>query len=314
MYSNRPFHLKTALPKTAIIGSTGFIGRALFSKHREVHPDCIGTTRDKGRADLRYLDLLSCDIAPLKLAESGHRDAIIAAGIARIFVCEREKDYSNKMTRGTLELVKQLVNEGIKPVYISSDSVFDGHVGNYEDEVATNPLNEYGKQKAEIEKGIQEIAKGKYLIARFSKVFTLQKGDGTIFDEMASVLTSGKTIRAAYDQIFSPTLLSDSVNALKILQMNDATGIVNISSPEVWSRYDLALKMADYLGVNPKAVERVSLDDLHEILVRPKNASLNTKRLFKETQYQFTPITQCMEIIANAWKAPQYEQNGLTSR
>lgn len=313
MRSKRQFYPQTALPKTAIIGSTGFIGRVLFSMHREVHPDCVGTTRDKGRADLKYLDLLSCNIDPLELAKSGHQDAIITAGIARIFVCEKEKDYSNKMTRGTLDLIQQLVSEGIKPIYISSDSVFDGHAGNYDDEASTNPLNEYGKQKAEIEKGIREISKGRYLIARFSKVFTLQKGDGAIFDEMASALTSGKTIRVAYDQIFSPTLLSDSANVLKILQMNDVTGIVNISSPEVWSRYDLALKMADCLGVDPKSVERVSLDDLHEILVRPKNASLNIRKLIKETQYKFTPITQCIETIANAWKPPHCQQNELTS-
>ena len=119
---------------------------------------------------------------------------------------------------------------------------------------------------------------------------------------MAAVLTSGKTIRAAFDQIFSPTLLSDTVNALMALQANNVTGAVNICSPEAWSRYDLALKMADCLGVNIKKVEKISLDDLKESFTRPKNTTMATERLGKETDCQFTSITHCIEKVAGIWK------------
>ncbi len=297
------------VPKTAIIGASGFIGKALLSLHRKTHPDCVGTALNQLKGDLKYLDLLSCDIAPLKLAESGHQDAIITAGIARIIVPQKEKEYTKKVTQGTLKLIQQLADEGIKPIFISSECVFDGRTGNYDDDAPVNPVNEYGKQKAEIEQGMQEICKGRYLIARFSKVFTLEKKDGSIFDEMAAALTSGGTIRAAYDQIFSPTLLSDAINALKILQTKNATGAFNISTTEVWSRYDLALIMADHLGVGHEKVERISLDDLNEVInnevfTRPKNTSLNVMKLIRETKSAFTPITQCMEIIAKKWTTP----------
>ena len=295
-------------PKTAIIGASGFIGKALLSLHRKAYPDCVGTALNHLTGDLKYLDLLSCDIAPLKLAASGHQDAIIAAGIARIHVPQKEKEYTKKVTEGTLKLIQQLAHEGIKPIYISSESVFDGRTGNYADDAPVNPVNGYGKHKAEIEQGIQEICKAKYLIARFSKVFTLEKNEGSIFDEMAATLTSGGIIRAAYDQILSPTLLSDSINALKILQTKNATGAFNISTTEVWSRYDLALKMADYLGVSREKVEKISLDDLHEVINnevfnRPKITSMNVMKLIRETKSTFTPITRCMQIIAKKWTA-----------
>src|SRR5437870_3526270 len=172
-----------SVPKTAIIGATGFIGKALLSVHRQIHPDCIGTSLNQVKEDLKHFDLLCCDISPLQLAKSKHEDAIITAGIAKIHVCQKEKEYTQRITQGTLMLVQQLIDHGIKPIYISSDYVFDGTKGHYRDEAPVSPINEYGKQKAEIEQGIQEISKGHCIIARFSKVFTLEKNDGTILDE-----------------------------------------------------------------------------------------------------------------------------------
>jgi dTDP-4-dehydrorhamnose reductase len=294
-------------PKTAVISGTGRIGKVLLSLYKEIYPDSVGTARDRTVPDLKYLDLLSCDIGPLGLSKAGYKNAVITAGISRLNVCEVEKDYARRMTEGTMDLIQQLVREGIKPIYISSDYVFDGRTGNYDDNAPTNPLNEYGKQKAEIEKRIKEICNGNYMIARFSKVFTLERGDGTIFDEMASTLISGGTLQAAFDQIFSPTLLLDAVNAVKALQAKDVTGIVNICSPEVWSRYDLALNMADHLGIDPVKVKKVSLDDLNENFKRPKNTSMATERLKKETQSKFMPISQCIKKISDNWKSMGYK-------
>ena len=289
------------LPKTAIIGATGYIGRELFLLHRKLHPDCIGTYRNQEKEDLKHLDLLDCNIAPLNLAQTGYKDAIITAGVSKLYVCEQEKEYSTQITKGTLKLIEQLAKEGIKPIYISSDAVFDGHTGKYSDDARTNPLNEYGKQKDEIEKAIRKICGNNYLIARIGKVFTLEKGDGGIFDEMASILISGGKIKAAHDQIFSPTLLSDFLKAMSLLQAKKITGTFNISSPEVWSRYDLALEVAKSLRISPARVERVSLDDLQEIIVRPKNTSMNVQKFLKETGYKFTPISECIKKIAKKW-------------
>ena len=288
--------------KTAIIGKTSFIGNALYKEYRKEYPDCVATTRRTKIGDLDYLDLLNPDIVPLRLAEFGYTDAVICAAITGLKVCEDDKEYTKKMTDGTLQLIEQLAGEGIKPIYLSSDTVFDGKKGGYDDEAPLNPINEYGKQKAAIEQRMKEICKENYLIVRLTKVFALSHGDGTIFDDMASVLTSGRTIRAAYDQIFSITLLSDVINAIKLLQKNNVTGVVNVSSPEVWSRYDLAVKMADYLGINSERVKRISLDDLEEPFLRPKNTSLVTRRLDQESNYEFASIEQCILSVAGMWR------------
>jgi len=253
---------------------------------------------------ISFLDLLSPDIAPLKLAETGHKDALILAGITKLAQCEHEKEESRKINvEGTLDLIQQLVNEGIKPIFFSSDIVFDGVSGFYDEESLTNPLNEYGRQKAEVESRMKEICTaGNYLIVRISKVFSLDRGDGTLFDEMASILRLGRPLRVAYDQIFSPIFILDLVKLVTALQIKGVTGVINVNPPEAWSRYDLVLALAKCMGVNSNHIEKILLDDLKETFKRPRNTTMKADKIISETHYKFTPMMQYVERIAENWK------------
>lgn len=291
-------------PKTAIIGATGFIGKFFLAAHRKIHRDCVGTSKDANSQETSYLDLLSPSIVPLKLAESGHREALIFAGVAEVATCEKEKDLTRKINvDGTLNLIEQLFSEGIKPVFFSTPAVFDGVSGLYDEEDFPHPVNEYARQKAEVETHIKKICnKGGYLIVRLAKTFSVDKGDGTILDQMASILKSGGFIRAAYDQIFSLIYVLDLLEIVSILQVKGVTGVINITPPEAWSRYDLALAIANCMGVSPQHIEKISLTDLHEPFNRPHNTSMKADKMIRETGYQFTPTIQYIERIAENWR------------
>ncbi len=289
------------MPPTAIIGATGFLGRNFLSVYRKVRPDTIGTSR-RAQEGLVPLDLLSADIKPLKLA--GCRDALIFSSMCGMQACEQDQVLSHRINvEGTLELVRQLAAAGIKPVFFSSEIVFDGMSGGYDELALRRPCNAYGRQKVEAEDGIRQICSaGNYLIVRLSKVFSLIKGDGTFFDEMASILRRGGVVRAAADQKISPTLVSDLVEVVAELQCSGATGTVHVSAPEVWSRYALALALAQRMKVDPARVEKISLDDLRESYKRPKDPSMNTDKLNNLVNRTFTPIRQCIAEVAANWE------------
>ncbi len=294
--------LPTDIPKSVIIGAYGFLGRNFLAIYRTVHPDCVGTARKPSDANVFYMDLVAPNISPLRLADTGHKEALILAAITKIDRCEKEKELTRKINvEGTLELIRQLVVEGIKPIFFSSDYVFNGISGNYTDDAPTNPITEYGRQKAEIEDKIGEISHGNYLVVRLSKVFSIEKSDNSLLDEMAHTLVSGGILRAAFDQIFCPTLISDVINTVVYLQAKGTKGIVNVCSPEVWSRYDLALAIANAKGIDKGKVIRISLDELGFKSNRPKNTSMIAKRLSSETLLAFTPISKCIEIVARNW-------------
>jgi dTDP-4-dehydrorhamnose reductase len=289
--------------KTAIIGSSGFLGQVFLSVYRKVYPDCIATTRsvsDKSK-NIFSFNLLNPNIRPLYLSKSGHKEALILAAVANIDECEKHKRATRKINvDGTLELIHQLSGEGIKPVFFSSDYVFDGGDGAYSDAAATNPIAEYGRQKAEVEAKIVAITKGNFLVVRLSKVFSLVKNDGTLLDEMAHILSSGGIVQAPYDQIFCPTLVSDIVNAVAWLQAQGAKGVVNACSPETWSRYDLAVSLAKVMGVDMSKVKKVRLEEIMVNKKRPKNTSMIPNALLR-SNVAFISISSCIQQIANNW-------------
>ena len=56
-------------------------------------------------------------------------------------------------------IIAEINNIGIKFIFLSSESVFDGKKGNYIETDSTNPIFEYGKQKDLIEKYILSYSK-----------------------------------------------------------------------------------------------------------------------------------------------------------
>jgi len=293
------------LPKTVIIGASGFLGNAFLSSYRTVHPDSIGTIRHSVKSDLDNhvrLDLLAPNIDKMKLYQKGHRQALIFASVSKLMECENNMVNSRQINvTGTIELIRQLREEGIRPIFASSDIVFDGEKGGYLENDPPSPLNEYGNQKAEIEFRLQEICKDDYLVIRLSKAFSLNKGDGTLIDEMASRLKHGETLREAFDLIFCPLLITDLIQSVAILQTNDTTGIVNVCGSEPWSRFDLAVSVAKNMNIDPARVAKVSLGELNLGCRRPKDISMVNIRCIAATGFSFTPIKACVRQIANNW-------------
>jgi len=291
------------LPKTAIFGCSGFIGSHFLPFYRKIHPDCAGAGRRPAYKNVFFFDLEAPDISGMKLAETGHTQALLLAAVSEVALCESRKAYTRKINvTGTLELIRQLAAAGIKPIFASSDYVFDGISGGYPDDAPLNPITEYGRQKAEVEARISEIAKGNCAVIRLSKIFGLRKGDGTLFDEMARILAAGGTLKAAYDQRFCPLLIRDLLEAVAGLQAAGASGIINVCSAEKWSRYDLAAGLAREMGVPASRVERASLDDI--LPGRPKNTTMETARLRREISREFTPIADCIKSAAAPWRKP----------
>jgi dTDP-4-dehydrorhamnose reductase len=290
------------LPRTTVIGGRGYLGRHLLRAYQAADPD-VRWTDVAAREGAHPLDLAAPDIRPLRLRESGYQHAAIAAAVTGLARCEQDRDYTRaRNVDGTLELARQLAGVGVVPVLFSTDLVFDGQDGRYSDDAPTHPLNEYGAQKAEVERRLPEVCGGRCLIIRLGKVFGLARGDGTLLDEMAGRLTNGQEVAAARDQVFSPVLVGDVVRAVLALQATGVTGVVNVGGPEVWSRFDLAQAVARALGAAPALVRGISLDDLKELFRRPKRTDLLCRRLNETVNLEFRPMAACVASFAERYR------------
>ena len=289
--------------KTFVVGASGLIGHAYWLTCRQRFPDCIGTQHARVLPDLVRFDLLQPDLASLALRESAHEGALIAAACTRVAACDQEPEKSRRINvDGTACLVRQLDQYNLPVLFLSSDYVFSGVTGGYDESAHVGPTTEYGRQKVELEQQIGELHR-QGLVVRLSKVYGLQHGDGTLLDEMAKELVAGRPMTAADDQIFCPTFVDDVVRVLGQLQEQAVRGVIHVCHPEPCSRYELALALAEALDVDPRLVRRVSLHTLPGMQNRPLNTSMSIKRLEQISAPEFLSWRTAVRRVAANYQA-----------
>lgn len=266
------------VPKTFIIGARGFIGNALFRAYNIFYSDLICSDYRFNSSFIK-IDLSNfTTINHLNLVHYTY--AIIAAGYPNVALCEKNSQLAYQINvKGTIQLAEQLIKRNIVPILFSTDYVFDGKTGNYTETSLINPLNEYGRQKAELEQLLEKNFSGNYLLIRLSKVYGLKKNDGTLIDQMLQSLLAQVPIRAAYDQVFSPVSINDVIDVIIRLQISNARGIYHICGSEIWSRLDLAQFICREIKANTELVIPISLDELDEPFVRPKKTDMISRKI-----------------------------------
>jgi len=288
--------------KTAVIGASGYIGRHLWEAYRARYAGCVGTTFSAERPGLKRFDIRTPDLGALRLEETGHQAVLIASAKPNIAYCEQHPAEAYAVNvAGTLELLRQIAQTRMLPVFLSSDYVFEGTGGPHDDDHPTAPTTEYGRQKSEVERALPTLASN-YLVLRLSKIYGVSKGDGTLLDEMAALLAAGKEVRAARDQVFCPTRIDELVGTIHAIQDKGLRGVVNVCNPERWARADMALALAEEMMVPRSLVKAIALYDILAMRGRPLDTSMRTSRLAKEVGARFTPLRQDIRRVAQLWR------------
>jgi len=140
------------LMKLIVIGAQGTIGNSIYKLGRGKGLDVVGTSSKKNQflkfdfmnANYRELDSI------IKFWKKNNEAifAVIAAGLSNLNYCYKHIDISYKIN--IIEMKKLLCyfsEKGIKIVYFSSDAVFDGMNGNYDELSPVSPISIYGEQK-----------------------------------------------------------------------------------------------------------------------------------------------------------------------
>lgn len=290
-------------PPTVIIGAKGFIGSALWNTYNEANRGCRGTARRPDATDLLHYDLVQAPPQQLDRLDERIREAVIMAAVSRINACEADPAGTRRINvDGIVNCVTWLWQRGIRPLFISTDYVFDGRDGAYREDDPTNPITEYGRQKRAAEEAVLAITEGRGTVLRLSKIYSAQAGDGSLLDEMTATLARGAVIRAAVDQTFCPLFRDDLIAMIRAIQVAGTQGVLHVCGDEAVSRYQLAQRVAARFGADAKLVEPISLDDLSAGPIRPKNTSMCNQRLRAIYRAPLTPMETVIDQLTAAYR------------
>jgi dTDP-4-dehydrorhamnose reductase len=283
--------------KILITGASGFWGyhllRTAYLKGYEVyglyHSVAISFTQSTNlQLDLRnYIDMGNVidDIEP---------DIVIhSAALADANFCQGNKELSYALN---VEVTRNLAgicsDYQIPFAFTSTDLVFDGAKGNYNEEDTANPLMVYGEHKLRAEQEVERVYPLS-LIVRCPLMFGAEQASSkNYFSNFLKGLREGKTANLFYDE-YRSVCGAKSVAEGILHICEEVTGMVHIAGKERISRYDLGIAIAEAFDLNKELIHAVWQKDIQMAAARPADVSLD---IHKAMSLGYAPLDHKEEL------------------
>jgi dTDP-4-dehydrorhamnose reductase len=242
-------------PKLLLIGASGFVGGWLSEVGRERFELFAASRQPRASAATGHRSIL-LDVTDSESVKSAFDVAqpdgvVLAAALADVEHCEREPATAERINvTGAQHVARECRRRGARLLYTSTDAVFDGALGGYDEVARPTPPNEYGRSKARAEDAIREILPTAAIV-RYSMVlgFARREGVHSHLDRLAKTLRAGETIEvpiAEYrNPIDAPTLAR---LLLDLIGRDDASSVFHIGSRDKVARVELVRRISIALG------------------------------------------------------------------
>lgn len=282
--------------RVLVTGANGLVGQEVARRlSGKVDVDLLVTARDASsrveglQGGYHRLDLLDREGLERLVADFAPTSIIHCAAASQVDWCEdhREKAWQINVDVPA-RLAKLAADEGAQLILLSTDFVFDGEQGPYEERDRPNPINYYGKTKLAAENAIRSCGLDRWAIARTVLVY----GDGTslsrpnIFTWARSKLHAGAHINVVADQFRTPTFVGDLAWGLEALVRKRASGIYHLSGQEWMSVRDFVVQMAELGGFDVDAIGFATRASLIENGTRPLKTGFITLKAQVDLGYR----------------------------
>jgi len=261
-----------------IFGATGMLGKALMSQWKSDSAD---------GDEISGLGSAHADIRVAAQVESAiHKSKpdwiVLLAAYTDVDGCELNPNLASAVnTQGAVNVAKAAAGMGSRLLFVSTDYVFDGKKNSpYDTSDRRNPINVYGRTKAEAEEQILSVLQD-CCIVRTSWLFG--PGGKCFPDTILKLASTRAEIDVVNDQRGSPTCTSDLADAIAKLCRSDARGIIHATNRGECSWYEFASEIIRQGGLKT-IVRPTTSDRFVRPAERPKysvlsNASLSGYRI-----------------------------------
>ncbi len=279
-----------------VIGASGLVGsylvRELAAKYEKMYVTSHDITPDRGipiKIDLSQPDGLS-EI----LLRINPGIIVNLAAYTDVDGCEKNKEYAFQINSRLPKIICDYVRERRKKgspylLHISTDYVFDGLKGNYDEQSEPNPINWYGKTKLYGEREILSILDSyddHWCMARLSTPFGIHKKKQSFPMFIINTVRLRKPVTVVSDQVTSATYAYDIAIMLTELICKRLRNIIHIASTSALSRYQQAITIAEAFELDQTLLFGRTLDSMDWFAARPKNSSLNVTKALSTLSYK----------------------------
>jgi dTDP-4-dehydrorhamnose reductase len=254
--------------RVLIFGSTGMLGQALMRQWRDDEVTGLGSAH----ADLRNSEQVN---AAIKAANPDW--IVLAAAYTDVDGCEINPTLASSInTQGAVNVANAAAGSQAKLLFVSTDYVFDGtKAAPYEITDSRNPINAYGRSKADAEEKIVQILP-ESCIVRTSWLFG--PGGKCFPDTILKLADSRPENKVVNDQRGCPTYTADLADALVKLCHANARGILHCTNRGDCTWFEFATEILRQAGKSTR-VRPTTSDEFIRPAERPKFSVLSPASL-----------------------------------
>lgn len=256
-----------------VTGAGGLIGNCLVQTAPRSAPSWRIRALTRPELDLT-------DFAAIRAAfkKDSPQLVIHCAALAHTPTCEKNPQFAHRLNVDVTAALAELASD-IPLIFFSTDLVFDGLGGNYDESATPNPLSAYAKTKIAAERIV--LANPKHTVLRTSLNFgTSPTGDRAFNEQMLQAVQRDETLKLFIDEFRCPIPAIETARATWEVGARNQPGLYHLAGSERLSRWQIGELLAkDWTHLNPK-MEPVSIRDFQGLLRSP-DTSLNCAKIQK---------------------------------
>ncbi len=281
--------------RVLLTGANGLLGQAMV---RRLGPDAdytvLATARDetprfeKGLCRYTHLDVTQPSEVTAVVEDFGPHVVVNCAAMSDVAACdEHRSDAWAVNARAVKTLAKECRQTGTRLVQVSSDFVFNGKRGPYNETARPDPVNYYGRSKLAGENHLRESGRSNWALVRTVLLYGPAR-DLSRFNIVRWIidqLSAGETLHMVDDQHRTPTHVDDLATGIEQLISREKTGIYHMSGPDLVSIYELACMVAEVFDLDASRIESVSSDFFEDEVERPSHTGFLLDKARAELDY-----------------------------
>lgn len=292
--------------KILITGSNGLLGQKIVRQCLKKDILFLATSKGENRnpdcPSKHYHSMDICDYGEIN--EIVNRfvptHIIHTAALTNVDYCELNPEECHEVNVGAVEklfMVCQVNN--IHFELLSTDFVFDGLKGNYNEEDEVGPLSVYAKSKVDGENFLKDSDFLNWSIVRtiivYGDAHNLSRSNIVLWAK--SALEKGDALSIVDDQFRAPTWADDLAWACLEICTRNKKGIFHISGPETMSIFELVERIALHFGFSVTSMKRSSSLDLSQPAKRPSKTGFELSKAQRELQYFPKTLEETLDLI-----------------
>lgn len=283
-----------------ITGANGFVGYYLTQLLLKKGFRVIATGKGENRLyvedknfSYQTLDFTNDEEVEKIFLKQKPETVVHCGAISKPDECELNKENAFRTNvTGTLYLLNAAYKLRSFFVFLSTDFVFDGKSGMYNEEDARKAVNYYGETKILAEDEVMKYSFG-WAIVRTVLVYGKRfLNRDNIVTNVAGKLKKGEELKIFNDQVRTPTYVEDLAAGIVSVIEKKATGIYHISGDDVLTPYEIAFAVANHLKLNSSLIQKVTEKDFDQPARRPLKTGLDISKAKKVLGYQPISFTE----------------------